>query len=65
MICFEESIIMNNPINKVQNFNNNIFGTISAEYINHEFLNDKIIDFEIFKGFKNYSCHQEIKIEFV
>jgi hypothetical protein len=26
MICFEESIIVNNPINKVQNYNNNIFG---------------------------------------
>ena len=65
MICFEDSIIINNPINKVQNFNNNIHGTITAEYINEEFLNDKIISFEELKGFKNYSCHQEIDIKLI
>jgi len=65
MICFEESVIMNNPINKVQNFNNNIFGTVSAEYINERFLNDEIIDMEDFKSMKNYSCHQEVGINFI
>lgn len=65
MICFEESIIINNPINRVQNYNNNIHGTISAEYINNEFLNDKVIDIEIFKGIKNISCHQEIEIKLI
>jgi len=65
IICFEESIVVNNPINKVQTNNNNFHGTISAEYINNEFLNNKIIDFEDFKEFKNYSCHQEIEIKFI
>lgn len=65
MICFEDSIIVNNPINKVQNFNNNIHGNVSAEFLNDKFLEDNIIDFEDFKGFKNYSCHQEIEIKLV
>ena len=65
MICFEESVILNNPINKVQNYNNNIHGTISAEYINNQFLEDKIIDLENFKGIKNISCHQEIEIKII
>lgn len=62
MICFEESIIVNNPINKVQNFNNNVHGNITADYLNDVFLNGYIIDLENFKGFKNISCHQEIEI---
>lgn len=65
MICFEESIIVNNPINKVQNFNNNVHGTIDSEYINEKFLNDYIIDLENFKGIKNLSCHQETEINFI
>jgi hypothetical protein len=65
MICFEDSIIVNNPINKVQNFNNNVHGDVSADYLNDKFLNGYIIDFEDFKGIKNISCHQEIKINFI
>jgi len=65
MICFEESVIVNNPINKVQNYNNNIHGIISAEYINNEFLENKIIELENFKGIKNFSCHQEIDIKLI
>jgi len=65
MICFEESIIVNNPINKVQNFNNNVHGNISAFYLNDKFLEGYIIDLENFKGFKNISCHQEIEIKFI
>lgn len=64
MICFEESVIINNPINKVQQFNN-VHGNISAEYLNDMFLNDNIIDFEDFKGLKNISCHQELNIKFI
>lgn len=65
MICFEESVIVNNPINKVQNYNNNLHGTINAEYINKEFLNGYLIDIDNFKGLKNISCHQEIEIRLV
>jgi len=65
MICFDESVIMNLPINKVQAFNNNVHGNISAEFLNDQFLNDFIIDLEFIKGFKNMSCHQEIEIKFI
>lgn len=64
MICFEDSIIINNPINKVQNFNNNIHGNITAKYLNDMFLNDYIISLDNFAGIKNISCHQEIDIKF-
>jgi len=65
LICLEKSVIMNNPINKVQNFNNNIHGNISAEYLNEQFLNDKIIDLSPFEGFENISCHQEMPINLI
>lgn len=65
MICFEESIIVNNPINKVQNFNNNYHGNITAGILNDRFLDGEIIDLEDFKGIKNISCHQEIEIRLI
>ena len=65
MICFEDSIIVNNPVNKVQNYNNNVHGNVTAEFLNEKFLNENIIDFEDFKGVKNSSCHQEIEINFI
>ena len=65
MICFEDSIVMNNPINKVQNWNNNVHGNISADFLNENFLEGNIIDLEDFKGLKNKSCHQEIEIKLI
>lgn len=65
MICYEESIIVNNPINKVQNYNNNVHGDVSAQFLNEKFLEGYIIDLEDFKGLKNISCHQEVEINFI
>lgn len=65
MICFEDSVIINNPINKVQNFNNNVHGDISADYLNDKFLDGYIIDFDDFKGVKNISCHKEMPINLI
>jgi hypothetical protein len=65
MICFDESIIMNNPVNRVQTYNNNYHGNISASFLNDNFLSGKIIDLENFKGFRNVSCHQEMPINFI
>lgn len=59
---FEESKIMNVPINKVQTFNQNIHGNIPADLLNTKFLEGYIIDLEPFDGFKNISCHQEMKL---
>ena len=65
MICFEDSIIVNNPVNKVQNYNNNVHGNVTAEFLNEKFLDGYVIDFEDFKGVKNFACHQEIEINFI
>lgn len=65
MICYEESIIINNPINKVQNYNNNIHGDIPAEFLNEKFLEGYIIDLDDFDGLKNISCHQEVEINLI
>jgi len=65
MICFEESAIMNLPVNRVQTFNTNICGNVSANFLNDQFLDGNIIDMEKMKGFKNISCHQEVDINLI
>lgn len=65
MMCYDKSIILNNPLNKVQKWNNNVHGKVTAEEINKEFLEGKIIDLDTFKGYENISCHQEIPIKFI
>ena len=63
MICFDKSPIMNIPINKVQDFNNNIHGDISADYLNEQFLDGNVISTDNIYGFNNKSCHQIIDIK--
>jgi len=46
MICCEESVVTNNPINKVQVVNDNNCGDISPEELNDNFLKGKIISFK-------------------
>jgi hypothetical protein len=64
MICFEESIVVNNPCNKVQTNNPNKHGNITANELNKKFLDGERLDFEIYRGIKNISCHQELPIKF-
>lgn len=65
MICYDKSVLVNNPMNKVQEWNNNVHGNISAESINEQFLSGKIINLEPFIGIENKSCHQELPIQFI
>lgn len=65
MLCYDKSIIFNNPINKVQTNNPNRHGNITAEYLNQEFLKGFIIDLEKFRHIDNESCHKEIPIKFI
>jgi len=65
MICFEYSKTLNNPCNKVQTNNPNRHGNISAEYLNQQYLDNKIIDLDMFRGIDNESCHKEMPIKFV
>lgn len=65
MNCYNKSRIINLPLNKVQNFNNNIHGNITSKYLNDEFLDGKIISMDNIRGMDNTSCHQEIEIQLV
>jgi len=65
MICYNKSILVNNPVNKVQEWNNNVHGNITAEYLNDQFLLGDRIDISTFDGLENISCHQEIPISFI
>ena len=62
MICYDKSIIINNPCNKVQTVNGNICGNVSTIDLNNKFLEGKIIGLSNINGIENTSCHQEIEI---
>lgn len=62
MICYNESIVVNNPCNKVQTYNGNISGKVSVSELNKSFLDGYIISMENIDGIQNISCHQEIEI---
>jgi hypothetical protein len=64
MIFYDKSPVMNIPANKVQTFNNNVFGDISAEFLNEKFLSNQKISMYNIQGIPNISCHQEIKFAF-
>lgn len=65
MLCYNNSIIINNPCNKVQTNNPNKHGNIDAKYINDRYLDEYIIDLDEYKGIDNESCHKELPIKFI
>ncbi|MFT5666010.1 MAG: hypothetical protein ACI9DK_000187 [Vicingaceae bacterium] len=64
-LCFPTSVIVNNPCNKVQVENDNLFGEISIEQLNQKWLEGFRIEFEEHKDLKNTSAHQELRFNFV
>ena len=64
MMCFDKSIIVNDPVNRVQDTVPNRHGNVSAEYLNDLWLQGKRIRLEPFLGVKNNACHMELPIEF-
>lgn len=64
MICYNKSIIVNNPCNIVQINNSNVHGNVDINELNNKFLDDYIISLNNFDGIENTSCHQEIEINF-
>ncbi len=64
MICYDKSIIINNPCNIVQTNNPNIHGNVEVNDLNSKFLAGYIINLDNFDGIENTSCHQEIEIVF-
>ncbi|WP_406659831.1 hypothetical protein V7O66_08235 [Methanolobus sp. ZRKC3] len=64
-ICYQKSKIINLPINKVQDYNNNIHGTIHQDYLLDQWNRGMQIDYRALYGFVNESAQQEIEISFV
>ena len=64
MVCYDKSIVVNNPVNRVQTVNGNVHGNVTAEFLNEQYLSGKIISLTPFDGIENVSCHQEIEIIF-
>lgn len=64
-LCYKESVIINNPCNKVQLENNNIAGQVSISELNEKWTQGFRINFVEHKGILNESAHQELSLSFV
>lgn len=62
MVCYDKSVIVNNPINRVQTVNGNRHGTIDQRILNNKWLDGYRISLNPFINFDNTSCHQEIDL---
>ncbi len=64
-LCFQNSVLINNPCNKVQSENDNVFGNASIEELNTKWLEGYRIDFQQFDQLRNESAHQELPLSFI
>lgn len=64
-LCYPESVVVNNPCNKVQMENDNTYGEIGVEELDQKWAAGYRIDFEEFEGLRNISAHQELSYRFV
>lgn len=62
MMCYDKSIVINNPCNIVQTNNPNIHGDVDVNKLNDKFLDGYTISLDNFDGIENIACHQEIGI---
>lgn len=63
-LCYPNSVILNNPCNKVQNEHGNVHGETDVEVLNSKWLNGFRIQYKDSVGIKNESAHQEISLIF-
>jgi hypothetical protein len=63
--CFSETIIVNNPINKVQSEINNLHGKIHQDELLNLWSQQKRINYLQFQGLKNVSAHQELDFTYI
>ncbi len=67
LLCFEESIAFCNPVNKIQEVNNNFFGinyNYSCEELAQQFDEGYRINVNAYSGFVPNACHQEVELKF-
>lgn len=60
MVCFDQSVVMNVPANKVQTANANECGSIPAGYLNDNYLQGKQLSINNFVGYINKAPHEEV-----
>jgi hypothetical protein len=63
MACLPESVILNIPWNRVQEYNNNRHGGVGANFLNSQYLTGKRISLKSIIGIKNMAAHQEVPLE--
>lgn len=61
-VCFEKSVIVNIPFNKVQSENRNISGRVSEEELLRLWNEGYELDLNRYYGFSNISAHQELPL---
>lgn len=65
MICYKDSKVFNIPMNRVQETFQNPCGDVDTKILNDKFLSGEVINIDVFNGFQNSACHQEVEVEFV
>ncbi len=64
-LCYDDSIVLNTPLNKVQDEVNNKSGSLSSEYLLHQWNKGLKICIDSFKNISTSSTHEEIDIIFI
>lgn len=59
-VCYEKSVVVNIPFNKVQSENNNKSGNVSQEALLNYWQQGYEIDVQKYYGINNVSAHQEL-----
>lgn len=62
--CFTAPKILNIPLNKVQNENNNISADISPEYLLEQWNKGMMLNYKNLEGVPTNSVHQELDVDF-
>ena len=62
VICFEESKLINLPVNRVQDTAPNRHGGVAAQWLNDEFLAGRRLALRMVEGVRNPSPHHELPL---
>ena len=62
MVCLDDSVIVNNPCNKVQTDNGNHCGNVPADFLNRLYIAKREIALCNIEGIKNKAPHEEIDV---
>ncbi|MBX5469438.1 MAG: FkbM family methyltransferase [Thermoleophilaceae bacterium] len=62
MVCFDESRVINLPLNRVQEVVRNRHGQVTAEWLNEQFLAGRRLSLATVAGVRNPSPHHELDL---